>query len=395
MEAGGAERVCMQYINHLQSFESCLLLQVRNGPLLNNLKPEIPVFEIFERTSALQQQGLLQKLGSYAAQLYHWGLSGLRKIEPLYYCYSLLWQAHKIAKLARQHNCFAIVSFITLANVIAILAKVFFYRQLKIVINVHDVTSQILEHSKLKRYERFLLRWLIRLFYPRAEVIVAVAQGIKRDLIENFGLPAQKIVVIYNPIDVHGVCLRAAEPVTHHWFAKRSEPLIIAVGRLVKLKGFDLLIRSVAQLPVQVRLAIIGDGEERATLESLITELGLTDRIVLLGFQENPWKYMARADLFVLSSLTEGMPNVIGEAMALGLPILATDCSPGVREYLDDGQAGLLVPPSDPRALARGIEQLLSNELLRQELARKGRTRIEQFSLSTAVQAYEELLKHI
>jgi len=401
MEAGGAERVCLQYINHLQSFESCLLLQVRNGPLLNKLKATVPVFEVFERASALskplQQQGLLKRLSSCAARLHHRVLSGLRKIEPLYYRYSLLWlwQAHKIAKLARQHGCSTCVSFITLANVIAILAKVFFYRHLKVVINVHDVTSQILEHSKLKPYERFLLRRLIRFFYPRADVIVAVAQGIKRDLIESFGVPPQKIVVIYNPIDVHGVCARAAEPVTHPWFADRSEPLLIAVGRLVKLKGFDLLIQSVAQLSVPAKLAIIGNGEERAALESLVGELGLTDRVVLLGFQENPWKYMARADLFVLSSLTEGMPNVIGEAMALGLPVVATDCSPGVREYLDDGRAGLLVPPGDPRALARGIEQLLSDAPLRQELARRGRERIVQFDLSATVGAYESLLEHL
>lgn len=403
MEAGGAEHVCLQYINHLQSLESCLLLQVRSGPLLNKLRPDIPVFEIFERTSApskpLQQRGLLKRLGHYlgyyVAWLYHWFLGGLRKIEPLYYCYSLVWQAHKIAKLAHQRGCSTIVSFITLANVIAILAKVFFSRQLKVVINVHDVTSQILEHSKLKRYERFLLRWLIRFFYPRADVIVAVAQGIKRDLIESFGLPAEKIAVVYNPIDIQSLHLRAAEPVTHPWFTDRSEPLIIAVGRLVKVKGFDLLIRSVAQLPTQAKLALIGNGEERAALEDLITDLGLADRVVLLGFQENPWKYMAQADLFVLSSLTEGMPNVIGEAMALGLPIVATDCSPGVREYLDNGRAGLLVPPGDPGALAQGIERLLSNELLRQELACRGRERIKQFDLSTAIEAYEKLLESL
>jgi glycosyltransferase involved in cell wall biosynthesis len=151
----------------------------------------------------------------------------------------------------------------------------------------------------------------------------------------------------------------------------------------------------VAQLSVPAKLAIIGDGEERAALESLVRELGLTDRVMLLGFQENPWRYMARADLFVLSSLTEGMPNVIGEAMALGLPVVATDCSPGVREYLDDGRAGLLVPPGDPRALARGIEQLLSDDPLRQELARRGRERIVQFDLSATVGAYESLLEHL
>jgi glycosyltransferase involved in cell wall biosynthesis len=399
MEVGGAEYVCLQYINHLRSFEGCLLLQVRSGPLLSQLQATVPVFELFERTSALseapQQPRLLRHLSCCAARLHHLVLSGLRKMGPLHYCYSLLWQAHRVAELAHQHNCSTCVSFITLVNVIAVLAKVFFYRQLRVVINVHDVTSQILEHSKLRRFERFLLKRLIRFCYPWADAIVAVAQGIKRDLIESFGVPADKIVVIYNPIDVHRVRSRAAEPVIHPWFADRSMPLIIAVGRLVKLKGFDLLIRSVAQLSIPARLAIIGDGEERAALECLVTQLGLTDRVVLLGFQENPWKYMAQADLFVLSSLTEGMPNVIGEAMALGLPVLVTDCSPGVREYLDGGRAGLLVPPGDPRALARSMEQLLSDASLRRELARRGYERVAQFDLPTTVRAYESLLEHL
>jgi glycosyltransferase involved in cell wall biosynthesis len=370
LEAGGAERACITYMRNLKGLCSALAVQLQQGPLLEELPLHLPIFEtatgseLFERTL--------------------WS-------QPFF----LLSQAHRLKKLAAQNGCKALISFITMPNIIALLAKFFFDRRLKVIINVHDVTSRILEHSKLKPYERFLLRRLIRFFYPRADVIVAVAQGIKRDLIESFGVPLQKIVVIYNPIDVHGICGRAAEPVTHPWFADRSEPLLIAVGRLVKLKGFDLLIRSVAQLSVPAKLAIIGDGEERAALESLVRELGLTDRVVLLGFQENPWRYMARADLFVLSSLTEGMPNVIGEAMALGLPVVATDCSPGVREYLDDGRAGLLVPPGDPRALAQGIEQLLSDEPLRRELARRGRERIVQFDLSATVRAYESLLEHL
>jgi len=369
LEAGGAERACLTYIRNLTGLCPALAVQLRQGPLLEEIPPHLPLFET-ATSSELFERAL-------------WS-------QPFF----LFSQAHRLKKLAEQNGCQALISFITMPNIIALLAKFFFDRRLKVVINVHDVTSRILEHSKLKRFEQFLLRRLIRFFYPRADVIVAVAQGIKRDLMESFGVPAQKIVVIHNPIDVQGICARAAEPVAHPWFADRSEPLIIAVGRLVKLKGFDLLIRSVAQLSVPAKLAIIGDGEERAALEGLVTEFGLTDRVMLLGFQENPWKYMARADLFVLSSLTEGMPNVIGEAMALGLPVVATDCSPGVREYLDDGRAGLLVPPGDPRALARGIEQLLSDEPLRQELARRGRERIAQFDLSATVRAYEGLLKY-
>lgn len=377
MEVGGAEQVCLNYLNHLRTLERFLLLQIRKGPLLHKLDPDVTVLEIRQGES------------SNSEGLGRW--NHLKLVRMM----RLLGNAQRVASLARQYQCSLVASFITAANIITILAKVFFYRRLKVVINVHDVTSRILEHTTLSRSSRFVLRQLIRFLYPRADAIVAVAHGIKRDLIESFGVPAQKIVVIYNPIDVQGVRLRAVESVAHPWFVDRSEPVILAVGRLVKLKGFDLLIRAFAQLSMKAKLVIIGEGEERSSLEHLIIDLGLTDRVALLGFQENPWKYMARADLFVLSSLTEGMPNVVGEAMALGLPIVATDCSPGVREYLDEGRAGLLVPPSDPRALASGLERLLSDELLRKELAQKGRERIAQFELATAVGAYEKLLESL
>lgn len=386
LEAGGAERVCVHYVNHLTRVQPMLAVQFKRGPLLQDLLPHVPILETVG--SARPER---------ASRPYH-RLKGAftfwNKLPPAQLIF-LRAQAHKLCEIAQQNDCRAIMSFITLPNIIAILTKMFCAGELRVIINVHDVTSRILEHTRLARHERVLLRWLIRSLYPKADSIVAVASGIKRDLIENFGVPPEKITVIYNPIDVSTIRRRATEPVDHPWLHDRRSPLIVAVGRLTKLKGFDLLIRAIAQLSRPSRLVIIGDGEERAHLESLIIELGLPERAALLGFQENPWKYMARADLFVLSSLTEGMPNVIGEAMALGLPVLATDCSPGVREYLDDGRAGLLVPPGDPKALAEGIERLLSDELLRKELAQRGCERIAQFDLSIAVETYEKLLESL
>lgn len=383
LEAGGAERVCLHYLNNLQSFRPVLALQFKRGPLLADLSPDVPIFEIFAHR--------LHPRPSHRLRL----LLKLKEKQVINLPISLLWQARRLAAVARESGCGVVVSSITLSNIIAILAKLFFDRHLKVVVNVHDVTSRILQHSKLERYERFLLRWLVRLLYPRADVIVAVADGIQQDLVRSFGVPASKIVVVYNPIDIQGVRRQAEEPIEHPWFNKRSNSMIVAVGRLVKLKGFDILIQAITQLPTEVHLVVIGEGEERANLEKLILKLGLTDRVALLGFQENPWKYMARADLFVLSSLTEGLPNVIGEAMALGLPVLATDCSPGVREYLEDGQSGLLVPPGDSQALAQGIAHLLSDEQFRLQLVERGRQRVAQFELHTIVSSYETLLKRL
>jgi glycosyltransferase involved in cell wall biosynthesis len=221
---------------------------------------------------------------------------------------------------------------------------------------------------------------------------VAVASGIAEDLVRSFDIPQERIVVIHNPIDIEAVRRRAEEAVSHPWFMEHNTPIVVAVGRLTKLKGFHHLIEAMAHLPCAARLAIIGDGEEYRALEQRIIELNLTDRVALLGYQDNPWKYMARADLFVLSSLTEGWPNVIGEAMALGVPIVATDCSPGVREVLEEGKSGLLVPAGDPEALAKGIARVLGDEALRKELARRGRERVAQFDLPKVVMLYEDVL---
>lgn len=485
LEAGGAERVCLHYVNHLTAFRPILLLQYRRGPLLKELAEDIPILEIFQTDSLVPAPKLLKfdrcrrlmgrirravsaflitahrllrnfwwtawklrgrlgirlnswpslrhisehvasclesclhKARSFLRRIKAWFahrllviagftasipsrvncavLNGLRKVEPLWYCYSLLWQARRLAVLARRSGSAAVVSLITIPNIIAILAKLFFYRRLKVVINVHDITSRILEHSKLKPYERFLLRWLIHLLYPRADLVVAVAQGIKRDLVESFKIPPERIIVIHNPIDLETVRRRAAEPVDHPWFDGRSGPLVMAVGRLVKLKAFDLLIEAFAKLPADLsaRLVILGDGEERPRLQQLIEQLGLADRVALLGFQENPWKYMGRADAFVLSSLTEGLPNVIGEALALGLPVVATDCSPGIREYLQDGQAGLLVPPGDVGALARRLEHLLTDSTLRKQLAQRASECVEAFNLARAIRTYEITLTFV
>lgn len=373
LEVGGAERVCLHYLNNLQGYRNILVLLLGRGPLSKEVSPNVPILEFFNANHRL------------------------RRFTSFYHCHLLVGQIYRLARLARQSQCETIVSFLTLANIIAILAKIIFGCHLKVIVNVHDIMSQILRYSRLKRYKRFLLRWLVRLLFPRADVIVAVAHSIKKDLVVNFKVPAEKIVVIYNPIDVQKIRKCATESLMHPWLNRKEGFLVVAVGRLVKLKGFEVLIRAFAQLPqkLDARLIILGEGEEREALQQLIEQLGLSECVALLGFQENPWKCMARADLFVLPSLTEGLPNVIGEALALGLPVLATDCSSGVREYLENGKCGLLVPPGDPAALADGIARMLGDELLRRELGRRGQERVAQLDLPKVVQVYEALLLRV
>lgn len=391
-----------------------ILLQERRGMLLERVDPGVSILEMFPAAPVgrqkartcfgLQWLGIMKRNRIPAARVLakETGGSGCRsgrlarRIAAARRFISLFGQARRLAVIARQRDCAAVASFITVPNIIAILAKTFFHRRLKVIINVHDMTSRILEESGLDKTTRLLLRWLVRILYPKADLTVAVTQGIKSDLVESFRAPESRIVVIGNPIDAGQVQARSGETVEHRWFRGAEGPIVLAVGRLVRLKGYDLLIRAFARIPpeVKARLVILGEGPERPRLERLIEEHGLQERVALLGCQENPWKYMARADMLVLSSLTEGLPSVVAEAMVLGLPILATDCSPGVREYLQDA-SGLLVPAGDEAALAAGIVRMIADRELCAEMVRRARARLEAYELARIVRSYEDALARV
>jgi glycosyltransferase involved in cell wall biosynthesis len=310
-------------------------------------------------------------------------------------CWFLFKQAHLLAKSARKRECHLVVSFLPYTNAIAILAKLIFNRRLRVIVNVHSIKSRLLEEISV--FDRTLISFLVRKLYGKADLIVAVAQGVRQDLVDSFNLPADKIRVINNPIDLERIRGLAAENVDHPWLHDKSLPTVVAVGRLTKVKGYDLLIRAFAMLPETMgcRLMIIGEGEERAMLEQLTRDCGLDGRVAFLGFKKNPWKYMRRADCLVLSSRSEALPNVIGEALAVKLPVLATDCSLGVREYLSDGQYGVIVPPGDATVLSRKMEELLTDHELRQIFAERSVERAEDFALYRIVEAFESTIAQL
>jgi len=157
----------------------------------------------------------------------------------------------------------------------------------------------------------------------------------------------------------------ASEPIEHPWLVPGPPPVVLAAGRLTAQKDFPTLLRAFARLVPErdLRLMILGEGPDRAALEAEIEALGLGDRVALLGFQANPFSYMARARLFVLSSAWEGLPGVLIQAMACGTPVVSTDCPSGPREVLEGGRLGPLVPVGDAEALARAIMQTLDAPL--------------------------------
>jgi glycosyltransferase involved in cell wall biosynthesis len=229
---------------------------------------------------------------------------------------------------------------------------------------------------------------LISDWYPRANGLIAVSAGLADELSGMTGVARESIRVIYNPIDCQRIAQLAKAPLEDPWFDPGGPPVVLAVGRLHPQKDYPTLFRAFAEVRKDrsAGLAILGDGPERVRLESLTRELGIEDDVRLLGFQQNPFAYMARASVFVLSSAWEGLSNVLIEALACGCPVVSTDCPHGPKEVLKDGRYGKLVPVKDPRALADALASTLDGRI-HPDSARK---RASQFDIETVTDCYSE-----
>ncbi|MES9993408.1 MAG: glycosyltransferase [Candidatus Thiodiazotropha sp.] len=211
---------------------------------------------------------------------------------------------------------------------------------------------------------RLLLRRLpIRLLYPRIDRIIAVSEGVRKDTLAVSGVAPEKVVVVRNPVITPQLLEAADAPSPHPWLDDAEIPVILGVGRLTVQKDFPTLLRAFAELRSQrpCRLIILGDGRQREKLLTMSEELGISDALALPGFTANPYAYVKRAGLFVLSSRWEGSPNALTEAMALGTPVVSTDCPSGPDELLDGGRIAPLVPMGDWQALFEAMQRTLED----------------------------------
>jgi len=273
-------------------------------------------------------------------------------------------------------------------NFIAIIAKLISKAQTKIAINEQNTFSSEIQHTSW--FRKKIDPYLIKFLYPKADFIIAVSKGVADDLSKISGIPKNKINIIYNPVNVAEISEKSKEKILHPFFQEKSNGIIINVANLNKQKNHLLLIEtfSILRKIRDVRLIILGEGEERKNLEKIINKLNLWEFISMPGFVENPYAYIAQSNVFVLSSLYEGLPTVLIEAMACGTSIVSTDCPSGPAEILENGQYGKLVPINDPEALAEAIKETLDNPINPQVL----RERANYFSTEKAADRYLELL---
>ena len=268
-----------------------------------------------------------------------------------------------LIRYLRRERPEVLLSVMDYANVVALWARQIAGAPHRLVVNEQNTISHSCGNAYSWRSR--VLPYFMRRFYPWANHIIGNSQGVADDLSQVLRLPRDRIEVIYNPVGTAELHDLAKAPIRHKWFEPGQPPVVLAVGRLTRQKDFPTLIRAFAKTrqACPSRLLILGDGRERETLEKLIQQLGLEDDVSLPGFVANPYAYMSRAALFVLSSRYEGLPTVLIEALYCGARIVSTDCPSGPREILNQGRYGQLVPVQDVGGLARAMEAALVENL--------------------------------
>ena len=267
-----------------------------------------------------------------------------------------------LVRYLRRSEPEAMLSTISHTNVVAIIAKMVSHSSCRVAIR----ESSIFSHNINKSFSLSdkMLPILMRVTYPFADGIIAVSKGVANELCNKIKIDRKMIDIIYNPVVDKSIFLKAKEELYHPWFKDSQLPVVLGVGRLIKIKGFDLLIRAIKILneKIPVRLIILGEGTERKNLEKLINDNSLNNSISLLGFVRNPFSYMKRASVYILSSRSEGLPNALIQSMVLGTPVVATNCSSGPDEILESGRWGTLIPPEDPKLLSNAIQKALEGQ---------------------------------
>jgi glycosyltransferase involved in cell wall biosynthesis len=245
------------------------------------------------------------------------------------------------------------------ANTVAVAARWLARSRCRLVLSEHTLSSVIAKvaGTPLSR----LVPWTSRWFYPRADAVVAVSSDVKGDLVQVSHLRPDLITVIPNPVVTPELLAGLQAAVGHHFFRPGSPPVVLGIGRLSGEKGFDVLIRAhrILLRDTAARLMIVGEGEDRPLLEKLVRELGLEDSVAMPGFVDDVPAYIAASAVVVMPSRIEGFGNALVEAMAAGVPVVATACPGGPKDILKDGRYGPLVPVDAPQALAAAVAGIL------------------------------------
>lgn len=378
MHGGGSERQMISLLRNLDRdrFEPHLYLIYRAGPLLSEVPEDIPVVSFEERAAG--------------SRLYLPGLNHRRRVHDL----------ASYLKESRAHISYDRTFLMTLIAADA--------AQRAEVANVSTVVTdpQLGFAPVAGRFQR-TKRQLLHRLYSRSTQVLANSEGAARSAEQFYNLPAGLVDVHYNGLDLAAIAEKSSQPLSVDWWtAEADRPVfrIVTAGRLNREKGFHLLVDAVAQLQrqqpqIECRLAILGEGDARAALRDQIDGHQLSQQIQLAGFQQNAPAWYKSADVFVLASFLEGMPNVLLEAMAVRTSVISSNCPSGPAEILDNGRFGQLVPVDDVPALTAALWQQYQQQLLvddhKKRVEAAHQRVLELFTIASATERLQNIFDHI
>jgi glycosyltransferase involved in cell wall biosynthesis len=306
--------------------------------------------------------------------------------------YSYPLMAVRLYGLVRRLRPDIVISHSWNCNVLAIIAFRACKPRPKLILYEH---TPVAYYGLYKGFQSLLKPLTIFPLYRQADALFVVSEGIRQEYEKKYFIPREIITVIPPPVDIHNTLNRAREPVEHPWF-NENIPIVISVAPLTPAKDFKTLLNAFAIIRAKkhVRLVLVGDGPERGMLENTALQLGIEKDFQILGYQPNPYKYMIRSSIFASTSAVEGFGIAIVEALALGLPVVATKCA-GPIDILENGKYGLLTPACDSMATAFEILKLLSDETLYASLARSGRERAYLYESSKVLKIIENTIANL
>ncbi len=321
--------------------------------------------------------------------------SGIKKLLKLPFL------ALKYKKFCKKNNIETSLSLMNRPNYINTLSKMFFNKS-KIIISERANPSLQYGYKNLLSY---INRFLIKFLYPKADLIIANSNGNRVDLIKNFNIK-KNIITIHNPFDIEKIQNLSKEKIDFK--IEKDDFIFITIGRLDVGKNHQLIIKAFSKLKnINAKLLILGDGELRDDLLNLIENLKLQDKIFLIGFDVNPYKYLSKSDCFIFGSNHEGFPNVLIEALSCGLPIISTDCKSGPREILapksdinyqlkdkiEIAEYGILTPIKNEKLLQKAMDIIVKNKELKENYQKIAMQRARKFEKNLIIKKFKEILK--
>jgi glycosyltransferase involved in cell wall biosynthesis len=348
---GGAERVIVTLLKHLDRSRfrlSIVVLDMRNEVFRGDIPADVEIIDL--------------------------GTTRVRYALPK--IVSLIWKR-------RPQVLFSTLSHLNLALAIV---RPLLTRELRYIARETNIVSCTLHSYRWPAAWAMLYRW----FYKRIDLLVCQSRDMQSDLVERFGYPKQRSVVINNLVDVARVRIQSALPLNHSGM-QVGKIWLVAAGRMNKQKGFDILIEAIGLLAdPRVHLSLLGDGPLLDELKRLAAARGVADQIDFPGFRSNPYAWLARADAFVLSSRHEGFPNVVLEALACGTPVIATPAPGGVREILEDIPQCKIADAVSAEALASALGNWIEGDKVRVPLLA-----ISPYAIERIIGQYECILRTV